>query len=47
MKLRKITAMLSALTLLTGSLTGLHVNAAAKGSGDMDENGAVQIADAI
>ncbi|MBQ3940949.1 MAG: serine protease inhibitor [Oscillospiraceae bacterium] len=47
MKLRKITAMLSALTLLTGSLTGLSVSAAAKGSGDVDENGSVAIADAI
>ncbi len=47
MKFRKITAILSALTLLTGSLSGLPVSAAAKGSGDIDENGAIQIADAI
>ena len=47
MKFRKITAVLSALTLLTGSLTGLSVSAAAKGSGDVDANGRVAIADAI
>ena len=47
MRFRKITAMLAALTLLTGSLSGLSVSAAAKGSGDVDENGSVQIADAI
>ena len=47
MKCRKITALLSALTLLTGSLTGLSVSAAAKGSGDVDANGKVAIADAI
>ncbi|MCR5305844.1 MAG: serine protease [Oscillospiraceae bacterium] len=47
MKCKKIIAVLSALTMLTGSLTGLSASAAAKGSGDIDENGAVQIADAI
>ena len=47
MRFRKITAMLAALTLLTGSLSGMSVSAAAKGSGDVDENGSVQIADAI
>ena len=47
MKFRKITAIFAALTLLTGSLSGMSVSAAAKGSGDIDENGSVQIADAI
>ena len=47
MKHRKIIAILSALTLLAGSLSGMNASAAAKGSGDIDENGSVQIADAI
>ncbi len=47
MKCKKIIAALSALTLLTGGMTGFPAVAAAKGSGDIDENGAVQIADAI
>ena len=47
MKHRKIIAVLSALTLLAGSLSGINASAAAKGSGDIDENGSVQIADAI
>ena len=47
MKGRKFIAVLSALTLLTGSLGGMAVSAAAKGNGDADENGKVEIADAI
>ena len=47
MKFRKIVSVLSALTLLTGSLGGMSVSAAAKGSGDVDCNGKVEIADAI
>ena len=47
MKMRKILSVLSALTLLTGSLTGISVSAAGKGAGDVDQNGRVEIADAI
>ena len=47
MKSKKFLAVLSALTLLTGSLSGMAVSAAATGSGDVDENGRVEIADAI
>ncbi len=47
MKCRKIIAVLSALTMLTSGMAGFSASAAAKGSGDIDENGAVQIADAI
>ena len=47
MKSKKFLAVLSALTLLTGSLGGMSVSAAAKGSGDVDCNGKVEIADAI
>ena len=47
MKCRKIVSVLSALTLLTGSLGGIPVSAAAKGAGDVDCNGKIEIADAI
>ena len=47
MRCKKMIAVLSALTLLTGSLAAYPASAAAKGSGDIDENGSVQIADAI
>ena len=47
MKKRRFLSVLTALTMLTGALTGFPAAAAAKGSGDVDENGRVEIADAI
>ena len=47
MKCRRILSVLSALTLMAGSMTGISVSAAEKGAGDVDQNGKVEIADAI
>ena len=46
MKCRKILSVLSALMLLAGSVSGIAF-AAEKGAGDVDQNGKVEIADAI
>ena len=47
MKRFKILSALTALTLLSCAVTGFAASAAAKGSGDVDENGRTEIADAI
>ena len=46
MKMKKIISVLSALTMLTGSVSSI-ASAAANGAGDVDQNGKVEIADAI
>ncbi|MBQ5334449.1 MAG: serine protease inhibitor [Oscillospiraceae bacterium] len=46
MKLKKLISVLSAITMLAGSANCI-VSAAAKGAGDVDQNGKVEIADAI
>ena len=46
MKCKKVLSVLSALTMLAGSATGIAF-AAEKGAGDVDQNGKVEIADAI
>ena len=46
MKFKKVLSVLSALTLLAGSVSGIAF-AAEKGNGDVDQNGKVEIADAI
>ena len=47
MKKHRFLSVLTALTVLTCGMSGYIASAAAKGSGDVDENGSVQIADAI
>ncbi len=47
MKKHRFLSVLTALTVLTCGMTGYAASAAAKGSGDVDANGTVQIADAI
>jgi serpin B len=47
MKLKKLTALFTALTLLAGSLGVLPVSAAGGKKGDVNENGEVDVADAV